>query len=88
MNREVEIDRFIARTDDGKEYVIVMYQEFLSTATHERPHDEIPGLKRLTTTTGLHVNYIDPSTFKVVQTDQVIRKVWAGARSTARGLGD
>jgi hypothetical protein len=75
MNRIVETDRFRARTDNGKEYVIVVNQEFVSIGTHENPHDEVPGRKSLTTTTGLSVNYIAPDTFRVVQTGEVLRKV-------------
>lgn len=75
MGREIEIDRFLVKTDSGKEYVIVQYQEYISARSFNDPHGEVAGLKRLSTSTGLHVNYIDPQTFKVVETDEIVRKV-------------
>ncbi|NQT05426.1 MAG: hypothetical protein HQ577_05390 [Dehalococcoidia bacterium] len=75
MNRTVEIDRFIAKTDTGKEYTILVYQEFIPAGSFDNPQAEIEGLKSLSTSTGLHVNYIDSKTFKVVETNEIIRKV-------------
>lgn len=75
MNREVETGRFRARTESGKEYIIIQYQEFISAATFDNPHAEIPGLKRLSTSDGFSVNYIDPTTFKIIGTGETVRKV-------------
>ncbi|MBN1368327.1 MAG: hypothetical protein JW967_10425 [Dehalococcoidales bacterium] len=69
-----EIDRFKARTDKGKEYIIVQYQEYISTDSFDGT-GEIEGLKSIFTSTGLHVNFIDAKTFKVVETDEIVRKV-------------
>jgi len=76
MKREIEIDRFLAKTDNGKEYIIVQYQEYIDT-THltSSRREEIAGHKRLATSTGLDVSYIDPKTFKIVNTGEIIRKV-------------
>jgi len=75
MKREVETDRFLVKTDTGKEYTIVQYQEYILAASHDDPHAEIEGLKRLYTSTGLDVEYIDSKTFKVGGTNEIVRKV-------------
>jgi hypothetical protein len=75
MNREIEIDRFRAMDADGKEYVVVIYQTMVSAASHNNIGAEIPGLKRLTTLDGTVLNYVDSETFKIVATDEIIRKI-------------
>ena len=75
MKREVETDRFLAKADNGTEYTIVQYQEYISTSSFDNPNSEIEGLKSLSTTTGLHVNYINPKTFKIVETNEIVKKV-------------
>jgi hypothetical protein len=75
MQKEVETERFLVKTDTGKEYIIIQYQEYISVDSLNDPHAEIKGLKRLATSTGLHVNYINPETFKVVETNEIVRKV-------------
>ena len=75
MPREVEIARFRARSDSGAEYVIVEYQHFYPASSPEYPGAEVRGQKRLLTSDGREVNYIDPETFRIVGTDEVIREV-------------
>lgn len=72
---EREIERFHARTDSGKQYTIIAYQNMISVATFDSPRAEVPGMKRLVTLEGLAVNYIDPKTFKIVVTNEIVRKV-------------
>jgi hypothetical protein len=38
MKREIETDRFLVKTDTGKEYTIVQYQEYIPAASHDDPH--------------------------------------------------
>lgn len=75
MKREIVIGRFQVKADSGKEYTIMEYQAFISAASLDNPRAEIAGLKRLATSTGLDVNYIDPKTFKIVETGEIVRKV-------------
>jgi hypothetical protein len=75
MPRVVEVDRFRAISDAGKEYILIVYQSFIPTPTRDDPHGEIEGMKSLFTSTGLHVNYIDSKTFKIVETNEIVRKV-------------
>ena len=74
MKRIKETDRFLTKTDTGKEYVIIQYQEYIDASTARDPNAEIPGIKDLRTINGLHVNYIDSKTFKVVETNEIVRK--------------
>jgi len=76
MKREVEIERFRAKAKDGREYTIVVLQQFISAAHLTDPQAEIPGLKRLITSTGLVVTPDDdPESFKILQTDQIVWKI-------------
>ena len=76
MNREIEIEKFKAKAEDGQEYTIVVFQQFISAAHLTDPQAEIPGSKRLVTSTGLIVTPGDDSeSFKIIQTNQIVRKV-------------
>lgn len=71
MPREVEIDRFTVKNDEGKEYTIIEYQEYIQDRNTDA---ETEGLKRWTTTEELHIHYIDPKTFKIFETGEIVRK--------------
>lgn len=75
MSRYREIGRFFARTDSGKEYEVIQYQKYIDVSTGDSPGEEMPGLKSMETTDSLHVNYIDSETFKIVETNEISRKV-------------
>jgi hypothetical protein len=74
MNREIEIERFNVRAEDGQEYTIVVFQQFISAAHLTDPQAEIPGSKRLVTNTGLPVSYVNAETFEIVGVGQVVRE--------------
>lgn len=74
MNRDVEIGRFKVRAEDGTEYEIVEYQEYIPAGHQQDPVAEVKGLKRRETANGLHVTRVDSETFKIVEIDQVVRK--------------
>ena len=75
IKRVVEIDRFNAASDAGVTYTLIVYQDMIDASSQDSPDAELPGRKHLTTSGGLTVNYIDAKTFKIVQTDEVIRKI-------------
>jgi len=75
VSREIEVGRFSVKTDKGKKYTIIQYQEYIQAPTYDNPNAEIQGLKRLVTTTGLSVNYIDSDTYKIVETNEVVHRV-------------
>jgi hypothetical protein len=66
MKEKLLINEYSCISDSGKQYIIQEYQE-LSDNTHT--------LKHLVTSDGLDVNYIDSETFKIVNTNEVVRKV-------------
>jgi hypothetical protein len=72
MPREVEIDRFTVKTDEGKEYTIIQYQEYIQDRNSDA---EVLGLKRLTTSEEFHVHVIDSDTFKIFETGETVRKI-------------
>jgi len=72
---EQQIDRFKAVSDDGTDFTVVIYQEMVVSRPLGGDVQYIKGLKRCALSDGRHVNMIDATTFKIVSTDQVIRKI-------------
>jgi hypothetical protein len=52
MSKSFEVDRFLARTDKGREYTIVVYQDIISVSARGTT---IRGAQSLRTSTGLIV---------------------------------
>ena len=75
LKREIEIDRFPVKTDNGKQYIIVQYQEYIPNGSFDNPQSETAALKSFFTSTGLLVNRIDSETFQIVETNEIVRKV-------------
>lgn len=75
MNRSIEIGRFQAVSGSGREYTILVMQDMIDASSHDHPHAEIPGKKSLVTSNGFAVNRLDAETFKIVETDEIVRKV-------------
>jgi hypothetical protein len=76
VNREVEINSFRVKSENGMDLIVIEYQEEIDVTHHGSDHREyIQGMKRLATSTGLSVNQIDPQTFKIVSTGETYRKV-------------
>jgi hypothetical protein len=70
-----EIDRFTAASKDGTTFVVIVFQEYTETRTVNGEWMRIDGFKRLELEDGSYLNQIDPNTFKIVSTDEVIQKV-------------
>jgi hypothetical protein len=75
ITREIEIDRFTAKSDSGKLCIILVYQQYIGAATIENPQREIPSAKRYATLHGFHVNTIDSETFEIAETQERFKKV-------------
>ena len=71
---EEEIDRFEAVSDDGEMFTVIVYQE-LRESRSLTGSSWSKGLPRLFLSDGKAVNEVDPETFKIVETNQIIRKV-------------
>lgn len=77
MTRHIrEVRRFKAKSDSGKIYTVIEYQTFHTILTGGNTKDEMAGLKRWKTTTGLTLNETkDPKVFTIVGTDEIVREI-------------
>jgi thioredoxin reductase len=69
---------FQVKTESGEERTIDQYQEYAIIATGGGASPtEVPGLPRYVTRTGLELQPIDvdAKTFKIVKTDEIVRRV-------------
>ena len=74
---EQEIRRFHAKSDDGKVFVVVEYQESTEFQPISGARRRIPTTTSLRLSDGRDVTYVqdDPEAFKIVDTDEIIREV-------------
>ena len=71
---ERETGRFRAVSDDGEGFIVIECQRIIETRTFTGTLIT-KGLKRFRLSDGSSVNRLDPETFQIVQTQQIIRKV-------------
>lgn len=64
---------FMAVDNTGTEHRLLVYQEYVSTATRANPSAVAPGLKRIVTEDGQSVNCIKKGQYKVVATGAILR---------------
>ena len=69
------IDRFDAASDDGDLFTVEVYQTVRTTRLLNGESRVTRGMKRLALSDGRDLNWIDAQTFKIVVTDEIIRKV-------------
>ncbi|MDO9586767.1 MAG: hypothetical protein Q8R45_09870 [Brevundimonas sp.] len=69
------IDQFEAVSDEGGVFTVRVYQQVGEFRLLSGEVRETRGAKRLALSDGSPVNWIDEKTFKIVFTDQIIRKV-------------
>jgi hypothetical protein len=75
VKRTVEVSRFRARSNLGREYTVIQFQDILSAAMADDAEAEKPGLTRLRTSEGYEVTPREvPGTYFVMQTREVIKK--------------
>jgi hypothetical protein len=73
---EREIERFEAQTENGTVLTVVIFQEFVdATAMGDTAQRWIPGMKRIELDDGSPLNFIDNKTFRLVLTDQIVRRI-------------
>jgi hypothetical protein len=75
MPREVEIGRFKVRSDEGKEYTIIQYQDYMMDRKAADLAANIEGFKRLTTEEEFHIHAIDSDTFRIYETGEIVKRV-------------
>jgi hypothetical protein len=72
MSKAYEVDRFLARTDKGREYTIVVYQDVISVSDRG---STIRGPQTFRTSTGLIVVPDSSGGFKVIAPHDIVRRV-------------
>ena len=73
---EKEINRFKAKSDKGKGYIIIEYQQYENTGTFDKPNDITATTTRFLTSDGEIVNKIpNTETFQILLTNEIVRKV-------------
>ena len=75
MLRIVEVDRFNAKSDSGKVYTLITYQDFLPAQSKEDPVGQAAGPKSLLTSTGFRVKIINPQTFEIIATGETLHRI-------------
>jgi hypothetical protein len=76
MMRRVEINRFDAKSQSGKLYTIIEYQEQVSATGFSNPNNIHKGLKSWVTSEEQLVNQIDSETYQILGTNEIVRKVF------------
>ncbi len=72
---EQETRRFKAVSDNGAEFTVIEYERLHEHRELSGQTSFTRGLKRLVLSDGSTVVQIDPETFKILRTNEVIRKV-------------
>jgi hypothetical protein len=76
MMRRVEINRFDAKSQSGKLYTIIEYQEQVSATGFGNPNNIHKGLKSWVTSEEQSVNQIDSETYQILGTNEIVRKIF------------
>jgi hypothetical protein len=64
---------FPATGDDGRQYTVCIYTDFIDAANSEDPNAVAEGLKELRTSDGMAVRRRDKGEYQVVQTGVILR---------------
>lgn len=75
MGRTAEIDRFLAKSDNGTEYTIIEKQYFISVRNSNKEYGEIPGVRDFSTSTGKIVNQINGQTYQITATKETLHRI-------------
>jgi hypothetical protein len=71
---ERKTNEFRARSDDGQEYLIYEYTNFIDVGTLDKPNEFIKGLKRLCLN-GEDVNFIEEGVYEIVSSGTIVRRI-------------
>ncbi len=73
--RDEEAKRFVTKNQNGVQRVVVEWVTLITTSPLSGPPSTLKGSRHWTLLDGSGVNYVDDSSFQVVQTDEILRKV-------------
>lgn len=68
------IARHQCRADSGRSVTVLEFQDRIDTSSFDGP-SSIDGMRRFALQDGSTVNYVDAQTFKIVQGDELVRKL-------------
>ena len=75
VSEEKETRRFIAQSVDGKVHTVLEYRKVVVFEPRQGPSGEIRGARRLTLRDGRALIEVDAKTFRIAETDEIIRSV-------------
>jgi hypothetical protein len=64
---------FVGTGEDGRQYTIEVYTNFIKRATFGNPNAEVAGMTKLRTSDGLEVERQEKGVYRIVQTSVVVR---------------
>jgi putative component of toxin-antitoxin plasmid stabilization module len=64
---------FSATGDDGRQYEVYIYTNFIKAGTFGDPNAVVEGLKELRTSDGMAINRLQQGEYEIVQTGVVLR---------------
>ena len=67
--------QFTAKSDDGRQFDLLVYTDILDVGTPQNPNATVEGLKTILTTEGHHVNRIDDLNYEIVELELRVKKV-------------
>jgi hypothetical protein len=67
------IQRFSATDDHGRRYRLLVWQEYVSTATRSDPSHLSPSMKYITTEDGESVNRLEKGQYEMAHTGVILR---------------
>lgn len=70
-----EITRHRCEDDHLNEYTVIEYQNYRRWTPISGRSEDVPTTKELFLSDGRSVNFVEKNTFKIVDTDQIIRTV-------------
>jgi hypothetical protein len=68
------VNRFSAESKSGKVYQIIVLQDFID-GYPAYPNGEIPGATEYRTDNNLHVEVINYTTFRIVESDEIVKRL-------------
>ncbi len=69
------VERFDAKADDGRVFVVSRYQSSHAAPTFDNPRQTVAGFSKFETAEGYACDRIDDDTFKIVPLDLIVERV-------------
>ena len=75
MSLEFVVDHFKVRSESGKEYTLVEFQEHISKSDDNGSGTPKEGYRRFATSKGIPAFQIDSETFEIFGSGQLVQKI-------------